>query len=147
MSYLCTRAAAPCRSIPSHRCSRTARCVCRTCSWPSGRSSRCLLRTARSSATGLPGCSCPSGGLRVGNKHRGAQVAAGSDFTNWRSDALSCHIKRALLMAVLKALAGSAGYAVETGYRLSARRAFHGPVKCLRSRNKKTFTTEMHKKM
>lgn len=64
LPYLCTRAAGPCRSIPSHRCSRTVRCACRTCSWPSGRNNPCLLHTERSSATDLPGCSCLWGGLR-----------------------------------------------------------------------------------
>lgn len=85
LSYLCTHAADPSRSIPSHRCSRTVRCACRTYSLPSGRSNRCPLHTGRSSVTDPPGCNSPSGGLWVENKHRQVQVAVGSNYTTWQS--------------------------------------------------------------
>lgn len=76
--YLRTHAAGPCRSSPSRRRSRTGPCACRTCSWPSGRSSPGPPRTVTSSATGRPGCSCPSGDLGRGNAEGSQGGSAGT---------------------------------------------------------------------
>lgn len=65
VTYLCTRAAGPCRSSPSRRRSHTALCVCHTCSSPSRRSSLGPLRTARSIGLGHPGRSPQWEGLRT----------------------------------------------------------------------------------
>lgn len=65
VTYLCTRAAGPCRSSPSRTRSRTVLCACRTCSSPSRRSSLGPLHTARSSGPGRPGRSRRWGGLRT----------------------------------------------------------------------------------
>lgn len=64
VTYLCTLAAAPCRSGPSHRYSRTGPCGCHTCSWPWCHSSPNLPRTETSSGIGPPGCNFLSAGLR-----------------------------------------------------------------------------------
>ena len=56
-AYLCIHTADPCHSIPSHRCSRTVRCVCHTYSWPLHRSNPCPPHTEKSSVTDHPGCS------------------------------------------------------------------------------------------
>lgn len=76
VTYLCTRAAGPCRSSPSRRHSRTVPCVCHTCSSPSHRSSLGPLRTVRSIGPGHPGRSPRWAGLRTegSQRHRGEHL-------------------------------------------------------------------------